>query len=102
MSISVTPSRTADAGLRSLTSNAWEDLFGGLLRTELWGRIGWLDVKRRYRRTKIGPFWSSLTLAAYVIAVGLVGAGLWNQEIRSYLPYLTSGMLVWTLLSVLV
>src|SRR5258705_1559571 len=89
-------------GLRSLSSNAWEDLLGGLQRTELWGRLGWLDVKRRYRRTKIGPFWSSLTLAVYVIAVGLVGSGLWNQDIQTYLPYLTSGMLVWTLLSVII
>jgi ABC-type polysaccharide/polyol phosphate export permease len=89
-------------GLRSLASNAWQDLVGGLLRTDLWGRLGWLDVKRRYRRTKIGPFWSSLTLAVYVIAVGLVGSGLWNQDIQTYLPYLTSGMLVWTLLSVII
>jgi ABC-type polysaccharide/polyol phosphate export permease len=89
-------------GLRSLSSNAWDDLLGGLQRTELWGRLGWLDVRRRYRRTKIGPFWSSLTLAIYVIAVGMVGSGLWNQDIKTYLPYLTSGMLVWTLLSVII
>jgi ABC-type polysaccharide/polyol phosphate export permease len=88
--------------LRSLASNAWQDLVGGLRRRDLWGRLGWLDVKRRYRRTKIGPFWSSLTLAVYVMAVGLVGSGLWNQDLQIYLPYLTSGMLVWTLLSVLI
>jgi ABC-type polysaccharide/polyol phosphate export permease len=89
-------------GLRSLSSNAWEDLTNGLRRTDLWGRIGWLDVKRRYRRTKIGPFWSSLTLGVYVVSVGLVGSGLWGQDIKTYLPYLTSGMLVWTLLSIII
>ena len=85
--------------LRSLSTTAWEDLAGGLLRSELWGRIGWLDVKRRYRRTMLGPFWSSITLAVYTISVGLVGAGLWNQNINEYLPYLISGMIVWTLVS---
>jgi homopolymeric O-antigen transport system permease protein len=94
--------RKSSSSLRSLTSNAREDLVGGLLKSELWGRLGWLDVKRRYRRTKIGPFWSTLTLAVYVIAVGIVGAGLWNQDIKTYLPYLTSGMLVWTLLSTII
>jgi ABC-type polysaccharide/polyol phosphate export permease len=89
-------------GLRSLSSTAAEDLIGGLCKVELWGRIGWLDVKRRYRRTMIGPFWSTITLAVYVIAVGLVGAGLWNQQIRSYLPYLSSGMIVWTLISTII
>ena len=102
MSIAARSPGATDSGLRSLASDAREDLVRGLLRTELWGRLGWLDVKRRYRRTKIGPFWSSLTLAVYVVAVGLVGAGLWNQNIRIYLPYLTSGMLVWTLLSILI
>src|SRR6266436_2920720 len=97
-----TPPKKVDIGLRSLASNAAEDLIGGLQRTDLWGRMGWLDVKRRYQRTKVGPFWSSLTLAIYVLAVGSVGAGLWQQDFRVYFPYLTSGMLVWTLLSVII
>jgi ABC-type polysaccharide/polyol phosphate export permease len=89
-------------GLRSLSSTAAEDLLGGLRKVELWGRIGWLDVKRRYRRTIIGPFWSTITLAVYIGAVGLVGAGLWNKDISSYLPYLSSGMIVWTLISTII
>jgi ABC-type polysaccharide/polyol phosphate export permease len=88
--------------LRSLTPSAWQDLAGGLLRSELWGRIGWLDVKRRYRRTMLGPFWSSITLAIYTISVGVVGAGLWHQDINEYLPYLISGMIVWTLVSTII
>jgi ABC-type polysaccharide/polyol phosphate export permease len=86
-------------GLRSLTSTAWEDLTGGFAKTELWGRLGWLDVKRRYRRTMIGPFWTSISLAVYVLSVGLLGAGLWHQNIHEYLPFLVSGMIVWMLVS---
>jgi ABC-type polysaccharide/polyol phosphate export permease len=86
----------------SSESPAWMDLTGGLFKYRLWGRIGWLDVKRRYRRSVIGPFWSAGTLAIYTIAVGVVGAGLWHQEIRDYLPYLSSGMIVWTLISMII
>jgi ABC-type polysaccharide/polyol phosphate export permease len=88
--------------LRPLASTAAGDLVAGLMKYELWGRIGWLDVKRRYRRTAIGPFWSSLTLAFYTLSVGLVGAGLFKQDISKYLPYLSSGMIVWTLLSTII
>jgi ABC-type polysaccharide/polyol phosphate export permease len=91
-----------NTGLRSLASSAGADLIGGLSKSELWGRIGWLDVKRRYRRTVLGPFWSSITLALYTIAVGIVGSGLWHQDIREYLPYLSSGMIVWTLISTII
>jgi ABC-type polysaccharide/polyol phosphate export permease len=87
---------------RSLTSTAWNDIVGGLFKSELWGRIGWLDVKRRYRRTTLGPFWNSATLTIYTVAVGIVGAGLFHQDIYQYLPYLISGMIVWTLISTIV
>ena len=81
---------------------ATQDLAGGLCRTELWSRLGWLEVKRRYRRTVIGPFWNSLSLAAYAVGIGLVGSGLWNQDIHSYLPYLISGLLVWNMISTII
>jgi ABC-type polysaccharide/polyol phosphate export permease len=90
------------SGLRALTSTAWADLSGGLSKSELWGRLGWLDVKRRYRRTLLGPFWTSISLAVYVISVGLLGAGLWRQNIHDYLPFLVSGMIVWMLVSTVI
>lgn len=89
-------------GLKPLAETAWQDLMRGLGRYELWGRIGWIEVKRRYRRTAIGPFWSSLTLAFYTLAVGIVGAGLFKQDAAEYLPYLSSGMVVWTLISTII
>src|ERR1700728_4718162 len=99
MTMVLTPVDDSKAGLRSLAETAADDLLRGFQRRELWGRLGWLDVKRRYRRTTIGPFWNSLTLAIYVLAVGTVGAALWHQNIHDYLPYLVSGMVVWTLVS---
>jgi ABC-type polysaccharide/polyol phosphate export permease len=86
----------------SLTSTAWEDIVGGLFKSELWGRMAWLDVKRRYQRTTLGPFWNSITLTLYTVAVGTVGAGLFHQDFYQYLPYLISGMIVWTLVSTII
>jgi ABC-type polysaccharide/polyol phosphate export permease len=91
-----------DGSLRSLGFSASQDIFGGLLKTALWGRLGWLEVKRRYRRTMIGPFWTSISLAMYVVAVGAVGAGLWHQDIQEYLPFLASGMVAWLLISTII
>jgi ABC-type polysaccharide/polyol phosphate export permease len=101
MTISSVP-EIPHSGLRALTSTAWEDLAGGLSKSELWGRLGWLDVRRRYRRTMLGPFWTSISLAVYVISVGLLGAGLWRQDIHEYLPFLVSGMIVWMLVSMII
>ena len=99
MTMTLTSVEDTSAGLRSLEETAGGDLLHGFQKRELWGRLGWLDVKRRYRRTTIGPFWNSITLAIYVLAVGTVGAAIWHQNIYDYLPYLVSGMVVWTLVS---
>src|SRR3984893_15153917 len=92
----------SDKGLRSLATTAGEDLLGGLLRADLWGRLGLLDVQRRYPRTLLGPFWTSISLALYVVSVGIVGAGLWHQNIQEYLPFLVSGMIAWLLVSTII
>lgn len=78
---------------------AGEDLWQGLWRPDLWGRLGWLEVKRRYRRTTIGPFWSTLSLAISVGAIGAVGSGLWGQSVGNYLPFLSAGMVIWVMVS---
>ena len=87
------------SGAVALITPAFDDLLHGLMRYDLWGRLGWLEVKRRYRRTIIGPFWSAVSLAIFVAALGTVGAGLWKQEASLYLPFLAGGMVVWIMIS---
>jgi ABC-type polysaccharide/polyol phosphate export permease len=82
-----------------LAKSGLRDLIDGLMRADLWGRLGWLEVKRRYRRTVIGPFWSVISLAVFVATIGSVGVALWNQNPFQYLPYLTAGMLAWLMIS---
>jgi ABC-type polysaccharide/polyol phosphate export permease len=88
--------------LRPLEVSAWQDLSQGLLRWELWTRLGYLEVKRRYRRTIIGPFWSAISLGIFVAAIGSIGVSLWKQDLSTYLPYLATGMLVWLMISTMI
>ena len=76
---------------------AWVDVIAGMRAAEIWGRLGWRETKRRYRRTAFGPFWTTVSLALFVTTLGLVWSNLWNKDPRSYLPYLTSGMVCWVL-----
>ena len=36
---------------------ALDDMKRGLLSYGLWGSLGWQDIRQRYRRSAIGPFW---------------------------------------------
>jgi ABC-type polysaccharide/polyol phosphate export permease len=86
-------------GAKSNRISPLDDIIGGAKKWELWGRLGWLEVKRRYRRTVIGPFWSTISLGIYLAALGVVGAGLWKQNIAEYVPFLAAGMIVWIMFS---
>jgi ABC-type polysaccharide/polyol phosphate export permease len=85
--------------LRPLVTTAAQDLVDGLAQWRLWGRLGWLEVRRRYSRTVIGPFWSAISLAMFVLALGSVGTGLWNKQASEYIPFLAAGMVVWVMMS---
>ena len=87
-----------DDAVRLHMMGAWEDLVGGLRKYDLWGRLGWLEIKRRYRRTMMGPFWTCITLLMFVIVIGSVGSGLLSKQTAEYLPFLVAGMIVWVTL----
>lgn len=65
----------------------------------LWLFWGWLDIRQRYRRSILGPLWVTMTMAISILATGLVYAYLFKQDISTYLPYVSAGFVVWTLIS---
>jgi lipopolysaccharide transport system permease protein len=81
---------------------ALADLSDGLVDWRLWTRYGWQEVKRRYRRTVLGPFWATASLAIFLFSLGYIWAHLWNQDPTTYLPYLGSGMITWVMISAMI
>jgi ABC-type polysaccharide/polyol phosphate export permease len=78
------------------------DILEGALAWRLWGSLGWQDIKQRYRRSKIGPFWVTISMGFMIAGMGFLYADLFHTDVQSYLPYLTIGMIVWALISPLV
>lgn len=81
---------------------AIDDVATGVASYRMWGRLGWREVQRRYRRTTIGPFWGAISLAIFTVILGLVWAQLWNQSPKIYMPYVTAGMILWIWLNTIV
>ena len=84
---------------RSPAAIAGADLLEGLGLWPLWIRLGWNDILQRYRRSLLGPFWLTASMAIMVIALGVLYAGLFKTPIAELLPYLSVGLLVWNLLA---
>src|SRR4249920_1897323 len=89
---------TAYSG-RSMSLLASRDIRDGILLWPLWGRLGWNDILQRYRRSLLGPFWLTASMAIMVVSLGILYAELFNTPINDFLPFLCVGLLVWNLIS---
>ncbi|HEY9216132.1 MAG TPA: ABC transporter permease [Ancylobacter sp.] len=84
---------------KSPAAVAWSDMIEGVGLWPLWVRLGWNDILQRYRRSLLGPFWLTASMAVMVVALGVLYAELFKTRIDDLLPYLCVGLLVWNLLS---
>ena len=65
----------------------------------LWTRLGWNDILYRYRRSTLGPFWSTVNIAITVIALGLVYSQIFKLPIAQLMPYVCAGLIAWGFIS---
>ena len=80
-------------------SLAFNDFLQGLLLWKMAWRTALKEVARRYRRTVLGPFWTTLSFMIFALIMGVVYSSLWKMDIEKYLPYITSGMVSWAFIS---
>ena len=52
------------------------DLVKGARSFHLWGLLGWQDVRRRYRRSIIGPFWLTISMGVLVAVLSILYGAL--------------------------
>lgn len=81
---------------------ALSDIIQGACSPYLWGRLGWQDIRQRYRRSRLGPFWLTISMGVLVGALGVLYATLFKVEIAQYLPFIAAGFVVWGLISGLI
>ena len=74
---------------------AYQDFHDGIRQRQLWAHLGWQDIKQRYRRSVIGPLWITIGMGMTATALGLLYSQLFDQDIKTFLPYLTVGFIVW-------
>src|SRR5712671_4388071 len=75
------------------------DLVHGFGQRELWLTLGWHDIRQRYRRSTVGPFWLTLSMGVMIGGLAYLYAGMFGQNIERYLPYVATGMIVFSLIS---
>lgn len=72
-----------------------QDFFTSLKVWRVWGYLGIQDVKARFRRSVVGPLWLFINLGMFVLGAGVVYGLMFKQDMSEFLPFLTSGFVIW-------
>ncbi|MCH9769585.1 MAG: ABC transporter permease [Gammaproteobacteria bacterium] len=75
------------------------DYVNGFKKWNLWLYLAYADIRRRYRRTVIGPFWATLSVAIFIASMGVLFSALWHRNMHEYLPFFASGFVIWAFFS---
>ena len=71
------------------------EIKGAILNHEQWFYMATQDIKLRYRRSVIGPWWVTISTGIMVLILGFLWSHIFNQAIDRYLPYFAIGFVVW-------
>ena len=84
------------------TSLVGTDLIQGIKSWRLWLLLGWQDIRLRYRRSYLGPWWITISMFVTIVSLGFLYSNLFKLPINDFLPFLAIGMVVWTLIVTLI
>jgi len=86
-------------GSRGFVSDIDRDLLAAVRAWPLWTMLGWNDIRQRYRRSVLGPFWITISMAVFIALLGVIYSHIFNIELKTYLPYLSLGYIIWGFIS---
>ncbi len=86
-------------GAQTRLSAGAVDLILGFKAWRLWTMLGWNDIVQRYRRSALGPFWITLSMAIFIVLLGVIYSRIFKVDIATYLPYIAMGIIIWGFVS---
>ena len=78
---------------------AARDVAEGLRAHRVWMMLARMDIRQRYRRSVLGPFWITITMIIWILAVGPLYGHLLGIGSNDFIPYVAMGIITWGLIS---
>ncbi|MCJ8151399.1 ABC transporter permease [Shinella sedimenti] len=78
------------------------DLRSAFAKWRIWLLLALLDIKTRYRRSRIGQFWITLSMGITIISLSFVYSRIFGLPLAKYVPLMAISFIVWGLLATLV
>lgn len=76
-----------------------DDVSAAMRGWRVWMLLALLDIKHKYRRSILGPFWITISMGVLILGISLLYSKLFKMDLRVYLPYIALGDIVWIYMS---
>lgn len=78
------------------------DIFLSLGRLQLVFLLAWQDIRSRYRRSTLGPFWITISMGILIFTIAVIFGTIFGRPLKEFLPYVSIGLIFWYFFSNLV
>jgi lipopolysaccharide transport system permease protein len=76
-----------------------EDISSFVTRHVTWRALAAGDIRSKYRRTLLGPWWITATNGMTALIMGLVAGRFLGADMKTYLPQFIVSMTIWNFIS---
>lgn len=71
------------------------DISSSLRDIQLPTYLAYSDIRQRYRRSSLGPFWITISMGVTVACIGIIFGNLFKSPMHEFLPFLTINLILW-------
>lgn len=57
--------------------------------------LAYSDIRQRYRRSSLGPFWITISMGVTIACIGIIFGNIFKAPMREFLPFLSVGIISW-------
>lgn len=82
-----------------LLQTGFDGAYRGLAAYPVYTMLSANDISRRYRRSRLGQLWLTISMATTVAGIGLLFSQIYQMPASTFIPYLAVGMIIWGFIS---
>lgn len=64
-----------------------------------WRALAWADIRSKYRRTMLGPWWLTVTNGCMAVMMALISGRFLGADMSTYLPHFMVSFTIWSFIS---
>lgn len=86
--------------IRNKIIRGFQDIFFSFQNYKICFELAKFDIKVKYKGSKIGPLWISISTFFWILCIGLLYSQVLKIDLKSYFPYLAIGFVTWKYISI--